>query len=67
MSYYTMGYLLNTSQALFHTSPSLQNRVEWSLPGAGVEEWEHVGQRVQTLCYDMNKFGGPNIEHGDHS
>lgn len=27
-----MGYLLNALQALSHTSPNPQNRVEWSLP-----------------------------------
>lgn len=32
----------------------------------GVKQGD-VGQGVQTFSCKMNKFQGPNIQHGDHS
>ena len=45
-----------------------RNRVEWWLPGAvGWGKWGHVGPRVQTSNYKMNKLWESNVKHGNYS
>ena len=29
--------------------------------------WGDVGQKVQTLCYKINKFWRPSGQHGDYN
>lgn len=36
------------------------------LPGSsGWEKWGDAGQRIIRSSFEMNKFWGPNVQHGD--
>ena len=42
-----------------------EQRVEWWLPGVeGGENGGHIGQRVQTSHFKVNKVWGFNVHHG---
>lgn len=38
------------------------------MPGSGGwEKWGDIGQRIISSSFEMNKFWGPNVQHGDFS
>lgn len=45
---------------------SQKQGVEWWLPGVGEwKEWEDDDHWLQTFCYNVNKFQGSKLQHGD--
>ena len=55
-----------TDMCNLQRKPNHKNRIKWQLLGVG-GEWVKVVKRLQTSSFDMNKFWGSTVQHGNYS